>query len=314
MIALGYSDHYCLDALPFQLTPDGTRFFKSQGHRRAMTHMLYGLAQGEGIIVVTGEIGAGKTTLIEFLRGRLGDAPIRIGSVIGSAGSGADMLRFVAAAFGARAGDATGKAAMSMALLSRLRQIRADGVRCLLVVDEVQTLDPAALEELRLMTNLLHAGQPLLQIMVAGQPEFRATLARHDMEPFRQRVIACFHLGPLSAEETHAYILHRLTTAGWRGNPIWQTDASHAAFRHTQGIPRRVNRLCGRVLMRGALDHLTVITSPLVEAVADELAGDLGDRPAAPMPPAHPTSPPTPPPAAAPHPWRHRGLFRRHAR
>ena len=310
MIALGYSDHYCLDALPFQLTPDGTRFFKSQGHRRAMTHMLYGLAQGEGIIVVTGEIGTGKTTLIEFLRGRLGDAPIRIGSVIGTAGTGIDMLRFVAAAFGVTGGEAMGKAALTMALQSRLRRIRAGGVRCLLVVDEVQTLDPAALEELRLLTNLLHAGQPLLQIMVAGQPEFRSTLARPDMEPFRQRVIACFHLGPLSAEETHAYILHRLTTAGWRGNPVWQTDASHAVFRHTQGIPRRVNRLCGRVLMRGALDHLTVITSPLVEAVADELARDLGDRPDTPAPSHHPPTMP----AAAPQRWRQRSLFRRHAR
>jgi hypothetical protein len=166
-----------------------------------------------------------------------------------------------------------------------LSEHRLSGRRCLLIVDEVQNLSLAALEELRMLSNLTEGGRASLQTILLGQPQFRRMLASPDLDQLRQRVIASYHLGPLTSEETRAYILHRLGTVGWRGRPRWDDAAFAAVFAHSGGLPRRINRLCSRVLLYGALEETDQVTQAMVDTTAEELAQDLeGGRPAAASP------------------------------
>ena len=165
-------------------------------------------------------------------------------------------------------------------LLRRFEQMvrdqRQQGRRCLLVIDEVQNLSLAAMEELRMLSNITVGGKASVQTILLGQPQFRPILASKDWEQLRQRVLASYHLGPLTDVETRGYIEHRLRTVGWRDDPVWQDDAFAAIFRHTGGIPRRINTLCSRVLLFGALDEAHVITGGMVDDTAEELDRDLG--------------------------------------
>ena len=160
-----------------------------------------------------------------------------------------------------------------------LNDHRIEGRHCILVVDEVQNLSLAGLEELRMLSNITEGGRASLQTILLGQPQFRAKLASPDLDQLRQRVLASYHLGPLDADETRAYIEHRLGAVGWTGNPQW-TDAAFAAVHHqTGGIPRRINRLCSRVLLYSALEEATSISAASVDGTAEELQHDLeGDH------------------------------------
>ncbi len=270
-----YDRFYHLAGAPFQLTPDSRFFFGSTGHSRAISHLVYGLSQEEGFIVITGEVGAGKTTLVEQLWAQLDRASFVMGRIVTTLVSGDDLLRLAVGSLGV--GDVSGDKAV---LLRRFEQaVRAHwaaGRRCLLVVDEVQNLPLAALEELRMLSNVTIDGRASLQTILLGQPQFRAMLASPGLEQLRQRVLASYHLGPLSEAETRAYVEHRLRTVGWTGDPHWDEAAVPALFRHTGGLPRRINTLCGRVLLYGALEEAHTITAAMVEATAAELARDLG--------------------------------------
>jgi Holliday junction resolvasome RuvABC ATP-dependent DNA helicase subunit len=183
--------------------------------------------------------------------------------------------------------DTPGRAHLLRRFEVMLQEHQAAGRRCLLVVDEVQNLSIAALEELRMLSNLTANGGAALQTILLGQPQFRRMLASADLDQLRQRVLASYHLGPLTREETRAYIEHRLTTAGWTGTPHWEDAAFDTIYRYSDGIPRRINRLASRVLMHGALDESGEITADMVEATADELDQDLkgmeGELPPAPV-------------------------------
>jgi len=284
-----YEAFYDLRAAPFQLTPDSRFYFESRAHARAVAHLTFGLAQGEGFIVVTGEVGAGKTTLLEHLLGQLDHETYAVARVNTTQVSGDDLFRLAMAGYGidvARSdrmgADGIGadrmgadKATLLLRFAEVLSEHRLSGRRCLLVVDEVQNLSLAALEELRMLSNLTEGGRASLQTILLGQPQFRAMLASPDLDQLRQRVLASYHLGPLSREETSRYILHRLGTVGWRGRPRWDEAAFAAVFAHSGGLPRRINRLCGRVLLYGALEETDEITAAMVEATAEELARDL---------------------------------------
>jgi putative secretion ATPase (PEP-CTERM system associated) len=266
-----YIDHYGFREHPFQMTPDARLFYPSSGHSRAYAHLMYGLAQKEGFVVVTGEVGAGKTTLIERLCGELNPEGFVVARIVTTQVSGDDLLRLVADAFGAPAdGD---KASVLRGVTGRLK--RADR-RHLLIVDEAQALTHAAMEELRMLSNVTEGGHAVLQTILLGQPQLRALLASPDLDQLRQRVLASYHLGALSREETHAYVEHRMRAVGWNGDPAWQEGALDLVHRFSGGIPRRINRLCSRVLLGGALEHSSVLTAPMVEATALELEEDLG--------------------------------------
>lgn len=271
-----YDTHYKLSGLPFMLTPDTRFFFGSSGHSRAISHLLYGLSQQEGFIVITGEVGAGKTTLVEQIWSQLDRRTYVIARVVTTQVSADDLLRLVMANFGIGDRADMEKSALLRRFEQLVRDERAQGRRCLLVIDEVQNLSLAAMEELRMLSNITIDGKACLQTILLGQPQFRAILAGQDWEQLRQRVLASFHLGPLTPEETRGYIEHRLRTVGWSGNPGFDSDAFSAVHRHTGGIPRRINTLCSRVLLLGALDDAHRITTAMVDSTAEELSVDLG--------------------------------------
>ena len=250
-----YAQHYGFSGMPFQLTPDHRFFFGSSVHNRAIAHLIYGLAQEEGFIVVTGEVGAGKTTLVEQLWSQLDRNTYTIARIVTTQVSSDDLLRLTLAGFGI---DEQGDKSTLLRRLERmLKEERAIGRRCLLVVDEVQSLSTPALEELRMLSNMTEGGRVSLQTILLGQPQFRRTLASPDLDQLRQRVLASFHLGPLGPEEVRAYVQHRLRAVGWTGNPHFEEAAYAAVHRHSGGIPRRINRLCSRVLLYGALEEAT---------------------------------------------------------
>ena len=269
-----YEQFYGLSAMPFQLTPDARFFYEAKGHSRANAHLQYGLAQGEGFIVITGEVGTGKTTLVERLLTEPTFQRYIVARVSTTQVSGDDLLRLAMAGFGIEE-EGIGKAALLRRFEAVLRQASEGGRRCLLIVDEVQNLPTAALEELRMLSNLAGGGRGVLQTLLVGQPQFRSILARPDLDQLRQRVLASYHLGPMTAAETRAYVEHRMRAVGWSGNPRWEDGAFAAVYAHTGGVPRRINRLCSRVLLYGALDESPVVSGPMVETTADELQQDL---------------------------------------
>jgi general secretion pathway protein A len=279
-----YDKYYNLSGIPFQLTPDSRFFFGSSGHSRAIAHLVYGLAQEEGFIAITGEVGAGKTTLVEQLWSQLDRNSYVLARIVTTQVSGDDLLRLVAANFGVSDDEGVDKATLLRRFERMAREERAAGRRCLLVVDEVQNLEMPALEELRMLSNITVDGRASVQTILLGQPQFRATLANANLEQLRQRILASYHLGPLTDAETRGYIEHRMRRVGWNGDPCWEDAAFSDIHRSTAGIPRRINTLCSRLLQLGAIEEIHTITGAMVEITANELSNDLGAGAPAPRP------------------------------
>ena len=268
-----YEDFYGLACKPFQLNPDPRFYFDSAPHRRAMAYVQYGLHQCEGFVVVTGEVGAGKTTVVRNLLSGLDTTGIVAASIVTTQLGADDLLRLVAAAFGVATRELA-KADVLLALEAALAAHARDGKRCLLVVDEAQNLTMRAVEELRMLSNLQLGTHALLQSFLVGQPQFRRMLQSADMSQLRQRVIAACHIGPLSAQETRCYIEHRLRLAGWSGRPAIADDAFAAAHEASDGIPRRINLLFDRALLAAFFASSHAITQAHVREIAAEIADE----------------------------------------
>lgn len=270
-----YTEYFHLTGKPFQLNPDPDFYFGSRGHQRAMAFLEYGLHQAEGFIVVTGEVGAGKTLLVRHLVRQLEGSPVVAGQIVSTLLEPDDLLRHVGAAFDVDLAGAD-KSTILVRLEARFREIRADGKRALLLVDEAQNLTPRAVEELRMLSNFQDGTQALLQSFLIGQPEFRAIVQRPEMRQLRQRVLASYHLGPLEAGETQAYVLHRLRQVGWSDDPVIEETAFEALHRLSQGVPRRINTISDRLLLSAYLDERHTVSQADVETVAAEIAEEIG--------------------------------------
>lgn len=269
-----YERFYNLTGKPFQLSPDPRFFYASKGHGRAMAYLVYGVRQDEGFIVITGEIGAGKSMLARSLAQQVvSQQNVVLAEVVTTSLAADDVVRMVASAFGLR--NIENKAALLQELEQFLELCSKQGKKALLLVDEAQNLPAASLEELRMLSNFTHANKPLLQTFLLGQPEFRTTLQGPAMEQLRQRVIASCHLGPLSEEETRAYILHRLQTVGWRGDPAFGNDIFGPIHHFTGGIPRKINMLCDRLLLMGRLDEKHAFDRRDIAEVHNELKDEF---------------------------------------
>jgi len=266
-----YETFYNLNAKPFQLNPDPRFFFGSSGHNRVLAYLRYGIAQGEGFVVVTGEVGAGKTTLIRTLLQELSqDRKLVIGQLVTTHLDPNQLLGMIASAFGVE-DDGGSKAALLRKLEAFLIRQAHGGKRVLLVIDEAQNIPLKSLEEMRMLSNLQVGTRSLLQSVLLGQAEFRELLRSPETEQLRQRIIASHHLGPLNLEETHGYIEHRLTQVGWAGDPSFTDEAYAGIYDFTGGVPRRINTLCDRVLLYGYLEELHVIDADIVRRVTEEL-------------------------------------------
>ena len=269
-----YDQYYGFSGRPFQLTPDPEFYFESASHKKAMSYLGYGMNQGEGFIVITGEVGAGKSTLVAHLMGRIDPQALTVAQVVTTALDGEELIHVIAQAFGLEV-EGRDKASALGAIESFLQDEARAGRRCLLVVDECQNLDFTALEELRMLSNFQLGAHPLLQSLLLGQPEFRRTLAHHpDLEQLRQRIIASHHLEALDADEVEDYIHHRLTHVGWDGRPLFEDGLLSALYGATDGIPRRVNQVMNRLLLLGAIEEQDAIGIPMLEAVMTEMNAD----------------------------------------
>ena len=266
-----YEAFYGLSSKPFQLSPDPNFYFGSKQHRRAKAYLDYGVLRNDGFIVITGEIGAGKTTLLRGLLESLNRSNVSIGNLVTTQLDAEDTLRMVGAAFGVRVKDLP-KSELLMSLEAFFVNQTSQGKRCLLIVDEAQNLTARAVEELRMLSNFQFGNQSLLQTFLVGQPEFRGILQRPEMEQFRQRVAATCHIGPLDEEETQRYIDHRLKCAGSTGKPSFEPDAFPAIFRASQGIPRRINSLCDRLLLLGFMANKLHLSLADVQEVLRDIA------------------------------------------
>jgi general secretion pathway protein A len=268
-----YEKFYGFTAIPFQLSPDPRFLYTSKGHGRAMAYLVYGVEQAEGFIVITGEIGAGKTTLALALANNLPEEDVVLAHVVSTRLEGDEIVRMVAAAFGVPHHDS--KAVLLNEIERTLLAWHRQGKRALLLVDEAQNLPLGAVEELRMLSNFQRDGKSLLQSFLLGQPEFRRTLQRPEMEQLKQRVIAACHLGPMDAAETRAYVEHRLRTVGWTGDPAIDEPAFAAIHTQTGGIPRRINILCNRLLLLGFMDEKHALGVADVIAVVEDIAQEF---------------------------------------
>ena len=273
-----YEPFYGLSGKPFQLSPDPSFYYGSPVHRRAFAYLEYGLYQADGFIVITGEVGAGKTTLVHNLLAQLNSRQVVAAHLVSTQLDADDVLRAVASAFGVPMKNSD-KASLLAELEHFLRRMASERKRALLIVDEAQNLTPRAVEELRMLSNFQAGERALLQSFLIGQPELRAILQGQDMQQFRQRIIASYHLGPLDAPETEAYIMHRLKQVSWAGDPRLEPSAFEAIYAITAGIPRRINTLCNRLLLAGFLNEKHVLDSTDVELVAGEIKDELGLAP-----------------------------------
>lgn len=270
-----YEDHYGLSGRPFALTPDPRFWFDTATHRKAMAYLGYGLAQGEGFIVITGDVGAGKTTLVGHLMDTVDSTRLHVIKIVSTQIEAEDLLRMVAGGLDVES-DGLTKAQLLVAIERGLHATARSGRRTLLIVDEAQALPVSSLEELRMLSNFQTGGHALLQIFLLGQPEFRERLHGSErLEQLRQRVIAMHHLDPMEREEVEPYMRHRLGVVGWDGRPHFTPDAFSVLYAGSDGVPRRLNQLAGRVLLYGAIEQLETIDANAVATVVADIAGDM---------------------------------------
>jgi putative secretion ATPase (PEP-CTERM system associated) len=276
-----YERFYNLRERPFALSPDPEYLYLSRVHREALDAIRYGVESRVGFIVVTGEIGAGKTTLLQTLLQRLDERAV-VARLVNTTLEPRELLEAILLDFGLPAAERS-KPALLRDLGTFLVQQRAQGRRPLLVIDEAQNLSPAALEEVRLLSNLETEKSKLLQILVAGQPNLRDTMATPELEQFRQRVAVSYHLTALDAPDTAAYINYRLQHAAIGAPLRFPEDAADLVHARSGGVPRVINVICDATLVFGYAEERRSIDRGLLEEVVAELelTGVLPARPAA---------------------------------
>lgn len=268
-----YENYYGLTSKPFQLTPDPSFFFGSKWHKRAMSYLQYGLSQAEGFIVITGDIGTGKTTIANSLLDDMQE-DIVAAQIVSPKLSPDELVKMVASKFNVPVKGST-KSDILNDLEAFLMSLHKQGKRALLLVDEAQNLPLETIEELRMLSNFQAAGKPLLQSFLLGQEELQPILRAPNMEQFRQRIVASCHLAPLTDVECQAYIEYRLQQAGWDGKTLFSAGAYDRIFQFTHGVPRKINTLMDRILLFGFLEELETLDEEAVENVIKEVSEEM---------------------------------------
>ncbi|MBA4110140.1 MAG: ATPase [Leptothrix sp. (in: Bacteria)] len=271
-----YEKHFGFTGAPFLLNPDPSFFFDSKGHSSALSYLKFGLYQAEGFIVITGDIGAGKTTLVRTLLNDIDHEKVVAAQLVSTQLEAGDLLRASITAFGIPS-KGNSKADLISTLEAYLTLLATQQKRAVLIVDEAQNLSRDAIEELRMLSNFQFGNQALLQSFLIGQPELRTMLLSRSLEQLRQRVIASYHLGPMDRDETRRYIEHRLRKVGWVDNPQISAEAFDECYEWTSGIPRRINLLCNRILLATFLAGEHEISGASVSRIAQEIRAEIGE-------------------------------------
>jgi general secretion pathway protein A len=269
-----YTQYFNLKQPPFSIAPDPRYLFMSERHREALAHLLYGVGSGGGFVLLTGEIGAGKTTVCRCFMEQI-PADCKLAYIFNPKLSVEELLLSICDEFGIVL-TAPGAGAVSVksyvdAINGYLLESHAQGKNNVLVIDEAQNLSADVLEQLRLLTNLETSERKLLQIILIGQPELRAMLARPELEQLAQRVIARYHLGSLTESETASYVAHRLAVAGAGAASPFPRALMGMIYRLTKGVPRRINLLCDRALLGAYVENSSVVTRAIVRKAAGEV-------------------------------------------
>jgi general secretion pathway protein A len=273
-----YESFYGLKEKPFNLTPDPDYLYMSPGHENAYTHLEYAIQESKGFVVVTGEVGSGKTTLINYLLRKIPQA-IHVGIINNTLVDPQELLKMICHEFEIQFEDSD-KTVLLTRLYGYLLEQYSKRERVVLIIDEAQNLSEKTLEEIRMLSNLESEKHHLIQMILVGQPQLKEKLQRKSLEQFVQRVTVNCHLDALDEDQVEGYIRHRLTVAGAQSLDIFDPEAMWAIYKHSRGIPRLINTICDTAFVYGFADDVRVIGSDLIEAVAQarNLAAGGDDR------------------------------------
>ena len=268
-----YNDFYGFREAPFNITPDPRFLFFSDKHREAFNHVLFGIRERKGFIQITGEVGAGKTTVCRAILSELGPA-YRTALILNPMVTATQMMRTVLTELGLEPRKLDRTAYLE--ILNRfLLEEAAAGHDVVLLIDEAQDLDPELLEQIRLLSNLETDQRKLLQIVLIGQPELREKLNERGLRQLRQRITVRYHLAPLDREETARYIAHRLRVAGADGRPEFSAWAVRKIHRYAGGVPRLINAVCDKALLYGYVNGTYELKGRAVRQAIRELEGEV---------------------------------------
>ncbi len=271
-----YEAFYGLREKPFNLTPDPKFIYLGEKHKEAFAHLLYGIKNRSGFIMVTGEIGTGKTTICRTLLNQL-DPNTEVAFIFNPYLSPDELLRKINEDFGIPSKADSVKGLIDE-LNSYLLDRNAKGKNCVLVIDEAQNLTPSVLEQIRLLSNLETESRKLMQIVLIGQPELMKHLSLDELRQLNQRITARYHLKPLDRVETYQYISHRLRVAGGRRSVHFTPAAVRQVFKHSLGTPRVINAVCDRALLIGYTRDTHDITPDIVKQAVHEIQGEMPKR------------------------------------
>jgi general secretion pathway protein A len=266
-----YEQFYGFREAPFNLTPDPRFLFFSDRHREAFNHILFGIQERKGFIQLTGEVGAGKTTVCRALLKQLGNG-YRTALILNPSLTSSQLLRTVLTELGLQS-KSPDRVASLETLNGYLLEQAAAGNDVVLLIDEAQDLGDELLEQVRLLSNLETEQRKLLQIVLVGQPELRDKLNTQGLRQLRQRITVRYHLTPLSREEMERYIDHRLRVAGGSGRPTFSPWAMRAVHRYSRGVPRLINAVCDKALLYGFVNGTDHLTGRSVRQAIRELEG-----------------------------------------
>lgn len=269
-----YTEFYSFREPPFNITPDPKYLFLSEKHKEALNHLRFGVAERKGFIQLTGEVGSGKTTLCRTLFEELDPQRYDTALILNPMLSETQLLKAIL-----RELEVTKLARDRLGNFEILNDFLLSNVSAgrdtVLVIDEAQDMAPTQLEFVRLLSNLETDNCKLVQIVLMGQPELRDMLNRSSLRQLRQRITVRYHLGPLSEFETRRYVEHRITVAGSRGVPAFETGAIRRIYRYSKGIPRLVNALADKALLAGFVHRTDSISAKLVRIAERELEGNV---------------------------------------
>ncbi len=268
-----YKEFYGLREYPFNMTPDPQFLYLSRNHRVALDVLLYGIGERKGFIAITGEVGAGKTTLCRALLNSL-DSNTKTALILNPCLSDSQILRAVCDEFRLQPSKTTRKDLYDTINAFLLRELAANH-NVALIVDEAQNLRPSVLEQIRLLSNMETAKEKLLQIVLVGQPELGKLLNREDLRQLKQRIALRHHVAPLAWEEVGEYIEHRLQVAGGDGRIRWSDGALLLIRRWTRGVPRLINVVCDKALLAGYVNDSLLIDTGLAQRAIEDVEGKL---------------------------------------